>query len=366
MSSEFLSKKIGECEIVVDVGIEKIAPYKLKQVIEEGHVALVCEKEWEKEAEKLYFELKTVGYRIVFIVVSDKGADRQIPEHTRWIFAVGERIAPLFAKGEARLMDIGWSVLWTAPSHDEIMCEYQPKQVFIDKNVLIKCSNEQIASGWGIVLSEPLRVFENAFLKNVLAQNIDENFVKIENRQQMSLEDLAIALLEISAGKRREDSADVMAKVMFAKAVSEGRKPRRLGEYKFVASALITSFYNAYLGSPSIDTLVPSERHATIKALACLGIKALNSAKRIDFFDINSYSRISYILSEYRMDLLEKLTEADFHTAGRFWRRIYDDAGFWLKSEMSSKTLFEGMALAGAMSDNLLALAYTTGFLTRL
>ncbi len=364
MSSDYLSKKIGECEVVVDVGIEKIAPYKLKQYLEEGLVALVYEKEYGKQAEKLYFELKLVGYPVTLIEIEDSN-EQKVLEHTRWMFAVGERVAPLFAKDKARELDIGFCVWWTAPSHDEIMSTYAPKQVFIDKNVLIKCSNEQIASGWGIVLSEPLRAFEGLFSKNVLACDIDDKIVKIENRQQTTPAELALALLQISANKKEDDSAHIMAKLMIAQAKSEGRAQRRIGEYKFVASALIVAFYSAYLGSPSIDTLVPAQKSAQKKALAPLGVRA-NTLKRIDFFDINSYFRINYILSEYRMDLLEKLTEVDFHTAGRFWRRLYADAGFWLKSEISSKLLFDTMALAGALGNNLLSLAYATGFLARL
>ncbi len=366
MSSCFLPSKIGECEISIDTNVCKLAPYKLKQVVEDGLVVIVYENECKQDAEKVYFELKLVGYRVMLLSVDERRQVGEIPEYARWIFAVGERLAPHVAKKKAKAQDVGWSVLWTAPTHDDIMRDYPPKQVFIDKNVLINCSNEQIASGWGVVLSEPLRAFENNFLKCVLALDLKESFVKIEDRSAITLEDLALTLLKISAGKRRDDSADVMAKCMVASALKDGRKPRRLGEYKFVASALIFSFYNAYLGSPSIDTLVPADKDKERKQVKALQVNVGKDVKKIDFFDINSYFRISYILSEYRMDLLEKQTEADFHTAGRFWRRLYKDAGFWLKSELSSAMLFDCMSLAGSMSDNLLAFAYATGFLTRL
>lgn len=63
------------------------------------------------------------------------------------------------------------------------------------------------------------------------------------------------------------------------------------------------------------------------------------------------------------MDLLEKLAGIDVHGMQRFWRRLYDDAGYWLKSEISASETLSCMALAGAVSDNLLGYAYASGFM---
>ena len=91
-----------------------------------------------------------------------------------------------------------------------------------------------------------------------------------------------------------------------------------------------------------------------------------DNSKCVDFFDINGYFRISYILGEYRLDLLEKLAGADVHSMQRFWRRLYLDAGYWLKSEICASEVIECMRLAGATSDSLAGYAFASGILDRI
>ena len=136
-----------------------------------------------------------------------------------------------------------------------------------------------------------------------------------------------------------------------------------MGEYKFIASALICALYKELLGAPAIDTLIPADRQRERAELENIGYAAINSAKNIDFFDTNSYFRINYILSEYRLDLLDKLGFADIKPNARTWRRIYDDAGFWLKSELTARDMLFAIRLAGSVSDNLLGYAYSIGAL---
>ena len=126
---------------------------------------------------------------------------------------------------------------------------------------------------------------------------------------------------------------------------------------------MITSFYSAYLGAPSIDVMPPACREIAADALSDLGIED-KRCKSVDFFDLNGYFKISYILSEYRTDLLDKLGSADFHTSQRFWRRLYPDAGYWLKGEITCKDLSDCLALAGERSENLLGFAYASGVLS--
>ena len=62
------------------------------------------------------------------------------------------------------------------------------------------------------------------------------------------------------------------------------------------------------------------------------------------------------------MDLLSELSSADLGGAERKWRRMYDDAGFWMKSAFTSADMIRAMALGGELSGGLLALAAATGF----
>ena len=185
-------------------------------------------------------------------------------------------------------------------------------------------------------------------------------YAKVDNAE------LAYMLLKASSEKCGDDSADKMAKLLYAKALSQGKKPRLLGEYKFLCASLITAFYSAFLGAPSIDAMPPACVSDALDEIASLPFGVSNESKCVDFFDINGYFRINYILSEYRMDLLEKLSGIDLHGMQRFWRRLYPDAGYWLKSEISAKEMLHTLALAGAQSDNLLGYAYASGILKKI
>ena len=174
---------------------------------------------------------------------------------------------------------------------------------------------------------------------------------------------LAYALLEASLN-RVEDSAQIMAEILYASAVRDGKRPRLIGEYKYLASAVISAFYSAFLAAPSIDVMPPACREIASDELFELGL-GRKRCKSVDFFDLNGYFKISYILSEYRTDLLDKLGSIDFHSSQRFWRRLYPDAGYWLKGELTCKDLTDSLTLAGARSENLLGFAYASGVLSR-
>ena len=63
------------------------------------------------------------------------------------------------------------------------------------------------------------------------------------------------------------------------------------------------------------------------------------------------------------MDLIAELASCDLGGAGRRWRRMYDDAGFWMKSAFTSEDVMHAMALAGEKTGGLLGFAAGTGFL---
>lgn len=153
-----------------------------------------------------------------------------------------------------------------------------------------------------------------------------------------------------------------MAEVMSALALSKGKTPRLTGEYRFLASAVLTSFYSAYLSSPSIDCAPPACVFDSVDKLQSLGIE-VDRGEVVDFFDINGYFRIGYILGEYRLDLLEKLASIDLHGMQRFWRRLYIDAGYWLKSEITASEVLECMRLASVESRSLAGYAFASGML---
>ena len=351
---------VGRTDVYIgkDV-IPQILP-RLRSVFEDGALVVVYENEWKGEANLLMQELKRGGYR-TFALPFCEDASCDVPEYIRYVFCVGQESGAKLSKQIAERADTGWSMLFCAPTSDDILCEKSPNQVFIDENILVKCRNEQIAAGYGILFSQKLSEFERTFQKTVLGKTVKE--FSIETTAE-SLSELACKLIEISSAKEGKDTAERMAEIMCALAKSKGRKPRLCGEYRFLASAALCSFYSSFLSSPSIDCAPPSCIFDAWDKLDKLGVA--DNSKCVDFFDINGYFRISYILGEYRLDLLEKLAGADVHSMQRFWRRLYLDAGYWLKSEICASEVIECMRLAGATSDSLAGYAFASGILDRI
>ena len=209
------------------------------------------------------------------------------------------------------------------------------------------------------MLSQKFAEFERAFQKTVLGEKVKQFAVETSS---CSLSELAYRLIEISSRKQGKDTAERMAEVMSALALSKGKTPRLTGEYRFLASAVLTSFYSAYLSSPSIDCAPPACVFDSVDKLQSLGIE-VDRGEVVDFFDINGYFRIGYILGEYRLDLLEKLASIDLHGMQRFWRRLYIDAGYWLKSEITASEVLECMRLASVESRSLAGYAFASGML---
>lgn len=220
--------------------IPQILP-RLRSVFEEGALCVVYENEYEDVATALCQELKRGGYR-VFLTNAYQGKIQDVPEYVRYVFAVGAHAAAEKAKEISTSIDTGWSMLFCAPDSDDITCGKCPNQVFIDENILIKCKNEQIAAGYGILLSQKFAEFERAFQKTVLGEKVKQFAVETSS---CPLSELAYRLIEISSRKQGKDTAERMAEVMSALALSKGKTPRLTGEYRFLASAVLTSFYSA-------------------------------------------------------------------------------------------------------------------------
>lgn len=95
--------------------------------------------------------------------------------------------------------------------------------------------------GYGILLSQKFAEFERAFQKTVLGEKVKQFAVETSS---CPLSELAYRLIEISSRKQGKDTAERMAEVMSALALSKGKTPRLTGEYRFLASAVLTSFYS--------------------------------------------------------------------------------------------------------------------------
>ena len=357
--------RIGGAEIVIAKDCFKVVPDKISEVSKEGAIVLCYDKNLKDYAVKIGEHLRCLKRRIFLCELSKSGETSDaLPDFIRYVIGVGCGFACQKAHALAKGLGVPWSLFLTAPTTDTILQDKSPKHVFIDENVMINCPSSCVAAGFGVLYSQGLTAFENVFRRDVLSLDVPCS-QQVEIKGDMSNVALALCLLELSSIKHGEDSADIAAKILYAKKLAQGEKPRLVGEYKFIVSSYLALLYSSLLSSPATDVLPPPKRLDALDALADTCYKnAPNPAKCIDFFEINSYFRISYILSEYRTDLIERLSSIDLHKAQRTWRRIYDDAGYFLKSALTVKDVRQAVELAGSVSDNLLGYLYATGVLT--
>ena len=61
--------------------------------------------------------------------------------------------------------------------------------------------------------------------------------------------------------------------------------------------------------------------------------------------------------------MLDKLRLVESKTAQRIWRRVYDDAGYFLKQAVRIGDVEDAVLLAGSVNENLLGFVYAQGAL---
>lgn len=138
-----------------------------------------------------------------------------------------------------------------------------------------------------------------------------------------------------------------------------------MGEARFFAAYAACLLYHCFLSSHGLDTLLPPDFTKTQKLLQkkC-GVKYADTLKTVDFSGANGYFRLTYIVGEYREDLRALLESFDMRAKQRYFRRLYDDAGFSLKTRVNAKELLSLVALGGGIAgDTFLGYLKRTGFL---
>ncbi len=320
-----------------------------------GTTGILCGKGTRAIAEDIARAFRPHGIKVYLTEYAD-----EFPDYVRYILGVGAGRVAEECKRKSRETGVPSSLLLTAPTTDTILTGEGIEQVFIDARILKSCPKECLASGWGIVLTEELRRFEEYFNEKVLGKEVLATKKKDLPTDEVSL---AIRLLELSADRTREDSATVMAKFLRDVAVRQGVRARLVGEYRFVSAGVLYAFYQGFLSSPSIDCLLPPDHDGKLDEISALtGRSRERLLKTFDFLGADDYFRINYILSEYRLDLLDRLKAVDFRSADKKWRRLYSDAGYWLKSAFTCRTLLKALTLSSEIGDGLLRYVGETGY----
>ncbi len=328
----------------------------LPSYLPEGSVGIVCSKGTKSIADDVARAFRPYG-RKVFVTTAD-----DIPEYVRCILGVGTGRVAEICKRKSAETGVPSALLFTAPTTDVILTGNGIEQVFLDGEILKNCPRECVASGWGIVLSEELRRFEDYFNEKVLGKKSAPSKKKDlpANADEIAL---AKRLLELSAERDFDDNATTVAKFLYDVALKQGVRRRLLGEYKFIAAGVLCTLYHGFLSSPSIDCMLPPDHDAKLDEIAKLtGRSREKLIKVFDFLESEYYFRINYILSEYRLDLLDRLKTVDFGSADKKWRRLYSDAGYWLKSAFTARSLLRATALSAEIGNGLLRYVGETGY----
>lgn len=369
-----IARDIGGAKVYAGEDIIASVPPTVAEIVENGRVLLICDRGTARIASDVAAAMKGGGFRVS---AHDADEDFVPEEQCRLVLGVGAGRVAEKCKSLARELGAECALLLTAPTSEKILSGGGISQVYLDKDVLAACPRRCYAAGLGILLARPVVEFDRMFDGKVLFSARTENEPSALVRDPDAAA-LALALLSLGAdddafatgaGDKkilRPSPCDAVAEVLSRIALSKGKTPRLRGEYMFVTACALKRFYTLFLSSPSIDTLLPVDNDAALSRLAALtGRDRAGLLEMFDFCDVSSYFRISYIVGEYRLDFIDRLSAIDLAAAERKWRRTYDDAGYFLRSAFTAREVTEAMALAGTVSGGLLHYAATTGFLDR-
>ena len=349
--------KVGETEVYTGRALRESLGEYLDALAGGGRVLVTWDGEGENEAKRTTEALRGFGLR----VTEKPDADVcEAEESCLVVLGVGGERAASAAKRAAADRGADCVLMPVIPCEDGLLAGGRVTAVCLDAEVLEGAPRDSLAAAAGILFALPLRRFEDVYAEKVLAEPHAEERVSAPSEGD-GIADTAVKVMRAGASGRRY-AADVTAEMLRLIALSKGKKPRRKGEYVFVAACALAAFYKAYLSSPAADTLIPADHCRALDELVRLnGGEEGNIIQAFDIFDVSGYFRINYILGEYRLDLIAELAGAELGTSARRWRRMYDDAGFWMKSAFTSGDMIRAMALAGETAGGLLGFASATG-----
>ena len=349
--------KVGKTEVYTGRALRESLGEYLDALAGGGRVLVTWDGEGGNEAKRTTEALRGFGLR----VTEKPDADVcEAEENCLVVLGVGGECAASAAKRAAADRGADCVLMPVIPCEDGLLAGGRVTAVCLDAEVLEGAPRDSLAAAAGILFALPLRRFEDVYAEKVLAEPHAEERVSAPSEGD-GIADTAVKVMRAGASGRRY-AADVTAEMLRLIALSKGKKPRRKGEYVFVAACALAAFYKAYLSSPAADTLIPADHCRALDELVRLkGGEEGNIIQAFDIFDVSGYFRINYILGEYRLDLIAELAGAELGTSARRWRRMYDDAGFWMKSAFTSGDMIRAMALAGETAGGLFGFASATG-----
>lgn len=367
-------------------------PSVCKKIIAEGRIGIVCDENVKHIAEEAESLLVRAGYRTRLFCYpcgfesTREAADKLIraSEDIRLWVAVGTGNIADVVRYSASCRANEWVALMTAPTTDSILfpyCEFTensarvvlratpPIALIADYTTIENAPKYTIAAGYGTLVSKLLRAFDFYFdevtdrgrckyLTSEFCENLTD-FFKTQSCETVSLR-ICRTLIRLGIVAQLADEEDFTqgGEYFAARCLRMHCDNKRLtGENAAIAAFSAYCILNGYLSVCPDDMFIPASAPEFFRYLdkTCKisAITLLCNAKH------NSQSEAHlYVVKEYAEDLLKKLKELIPSPNGmaKQFRRLYDDAGYWLGSYCTRDSALKTVAAAYASySDGLLS-----------
>lgn len=356
----------GKCATIEKYGrgiLNKTADF-ISEVFDIGNIAVVKGENCGDKVEELCAALGKCGYAVR--VTDDI---EHLPECVKYVLGAGGKDAADKARAAAKKLGVNYSLVPFSPCTDSFISDKVsgedylfPDLLIIDEDVIENAPKSDVAAGYGRVIAQLPTIFDIEFDRLIFADDGGGD----------ALGELAAAVGEYERHKEEKECTNVhlmqtlnkigraraalnihnSAVDSFARVLSENLG-RSEGETSFIASYMVLYLYRMVLSREAVDILPPSDVVKSLKLLEKMRIINYNNhIARLYVDSVPAYMKESFVLNEYRRELYEKLDGLDLSELSRYWRRLYDDAGFWLKSYATGAALMRYLAIAAELSEN--------------
>ena len=385
-----------------DNAIEKL-PEVCKSIIAQCRVGIVFDENTRPIAERAESLLVRVGYRTRSFCYpagfeSTREQSKKLTESSEdlrlWI-AVGTGSIADTVRYAASCRGNEWVLVPTAPTTDAMLypqCDYfengvrtvakaiPPIAVVADYTVLEHAPKFTVAAGWGTLMSKLMRAFDLYFDAltdkkhcSYLTEAFNDNLLEFFNTQ--SCESLAPricrTLIRLGLIAQLADDGDFcQGGEYFAArclAYQTGNK-RLIGENAMICTLTAYCILDSYLKTSPEDLYVPASASEYFRYLdkqcGLSNVSLLRTAKSNTSKEANIY-----VLKEYAGDLDEKLHSllGNLKGSAKQFRRLYDDAGYWLGSYCTVESALRTVCAAyAATADGLLSSLVLGGALSEI
>ena len=157
-------ENIGNVEVYI---VDDVCQVKEKVVeyIDGGLISVIYDVKIKDYADNLSRCFRGGNYHLIETCLVE-----EIPPHTRFIIGVGAGRVANEVRRKAEQLNIDCVLVFSAPTTDTVLQPHNGKEfkaVFLEENLINSCPKQCIGSGWGIVLSEQLRGFEDYYEEKI-------------------------------------------------------------------------------------------------------------------------------------------------------------------------------------------------------